>query len=306
MRLRFISTQTVKGLWSNRAMAVAVILVTFVSLLFIGTGALLQRQVSVVRDELASQLRVSVFMCPNNAETTKECADGEATQEQIDALEAELTGGEVSKYVESYEFESKKEALENYREEMAGTGLSTIVDESDMQVSFRVKLVDPLDYKVVSENLSGRDGVEKVEDQRDEFEPLFNILNRFMRVAVVLAVVMVITALLLIPTTIRLSAMSRRDETEIMRYVGASNFFIELPFILEGVVSALIGSLLAVGGLCVAIRYFVQDWLDSAISSWIDTIGITDVFILAPVLVLGAVVVAALASWLTLRRYATV
>ena len=304
MRLRFISTQTLKGLWSNRSMTLSVILVTFVSLLFIGSASLLQKQIGVVREQWMSELQISVFMCPQDSNKIR-CADGEATADQIDAMKMELTSGDTSKYVDTFRFETKAEALENYKTQLSGTGFENNVTEADMQVSYRIKLKDPLDYKIVTEALSGRDGVDSVEDQSEQIDPLFNILNKLTSVSVILAAVMVLTALLLIPTTIRLSAMSRRRETEIMRYVGASNFFIELPFILEGVVAALFGSLLAVGGLWVAVKYFVQDWLASTIT-WIHRIDTADVVVLAPFLVVGSIAVAALASWLTLRRYARV
>ncbi len=106
-------------------------------------------------------------------------------------------------------------------------------------------------------------------------------------------------------TTIRLSAMSRKDETEIMRYVGASNFFIELPFILEGIIAALMGSILAVAGLWITVKYFITDWLGTSMS-WMQIIGTNDVWRLSPFLVVGAIVVAGIASWVTLRRYAKV
>lgn len=304
MRLRFIGTQTFKGLWLNRAMTLSVVLVTLVSLLFIGSAALLQKQIGVVREQWISELRVSVYMCPNDS-NLPQCANGEATEAQIAAMEKELKEGAVSSYVETFAFESKAQALEKYRKYTESTGYENNVTEEDMQVSFRIKLVNPLDYEVVSEMLSGHEGVDSVEDQSKQVEPLLNILNKFASVAIVLAAIMVLTALLLIPTTIRLSAMSRRNETEIMRYVGASNFFIELPFILEGMFAALVGSLLAVGGLWIAVKYFVQDWLANSIR-WIKTIDTTDVVFISPFLVLGALFVAALASWVTLRRYAKV
>jgi len=304
VRLRFVSTQTLKGLWSNRAMALSVVLVTFVSLIFIGAASLLHKQVGQVRDQWLAKLEIAVYMCPRESNAER-CADGEATQKQIDAMDKELKSGEVSKYVDTYTFEAHSPRPGHSNKQKKGGGGEDNVTEADMQVSFRIKLKDPLDYKVVTETLSGRKGVEVVNDQSENLESLLNILNKFMKVSVVLAAIMVLTALLLIPTTIRLSAMSRRDETEIMRYVGASNFFIELPFILEGVVSALLGSVLAVGGLWVAVKYFIKDWLTSAVV-WLKTVGTHDVVVLAPMLVGGALIVAALASWITLRRYAKV
>ena len=92
----------------------------------------------------------------------------------------------------------------------------------DMQDSLWLKLKDPTKYQVVSEVLSGKEGVEDVTDQRQIFDPVFAVLNRATAVTAVLAGVMVVVAILLTGTTIRMSAASRRTETEIMRYVGAS------------------------------------------------------------------------------------
>ena len=85
--------------------------------------------------------------------------------------------------------------------------------------------------------------------------------------AIGIAALMLVAAVLLIATTIRLSAFSRRRELGIMRLVGASNRFIETPFILEGVLAALIGSLLAGGAIVAIVQFFVQGYLVDTISS---------------------------------------
>lgn len=304
MRFRFILSQTFRGIASNKAMAASVALVTFVSLLFVGAASLLQTQVNNLKAEWYENVEISVYLCPESSDYPQ-CANGEATQDQIDAISEYLESKEMKPLIESYRFESKEEALENFQKQMAGTSWADRLTKDDMQASFRIKLVDPEKYQIVTDALSGRDGVQSVNDQREQLEPLFNVLNKLTILSSVLAAVMILTGLLLIPTTIRLSAMSRRNETEIMRFVGASNFFIELPFILEGVLSALVGSVLAVAGLWVTVRYFITDWLGSAFT-WLRIVDTSNVWFLAPFLVVGAVVVAAFASWVTLRRYARV
>lgn len=304
MRLRFIITQAFKGLFSNKAMAASVALVTFVSLLFAGAAILFQEQISNLKDQWYDKVEVSVFMCPLNSDSAN-CAAGEATQEDIDAIKAFLESDEMAGYIETVAFETKAEALENYRKQMEGTAWVEALTEDQMQVSYRIKLVDPQQYQVVADALSGRPGVEVVNDQRKQLEPMFNVLNKFTVISVVLAGVMVFTALLLMPTTIRLSAMSRKNETEIMRYVGASNFFIELPFILEGIISTLVGAILAVAGLWAVVRFFVQDWFASSMQ-WMNIVDVNDVWQIAPFLVVGALLLAALTSWGALRVYARV
>ena len=104
---------------------------------------------------------------------------------------------------------------------------------------------------------------------------------------------MAVAAVLLISTTIRLSAMSRSRQTGIMRLVGASNLFIQLPFILEGVIAALTGAILAVATLWVGVRYVVEGWLASSISFTSAFISTRDVLLLSPWLILAAIALAA-------------
>ncbi|QTG74890.1 permease-like cell division protein FtsX [Trueperella pecoris] len=302
MRLRFIFSQVFKGLRANSALSASVTLVTFVSLMFVGAAVLLQDQIESAKNDWYDRVEVSAFLCAPD-QNTPQCAAGEATQEQIDSLKTYLNSPDMAKYVDKVYFESKEEAYTNFREYLAGSAWVDTVAPEQMQASFRVKLVDPQEYDVVRESIEGRPGVDTVIDQREQLKPLFNMLNRFTLIAGALAGIMIITAFLLIPATIRLSAMFRRNETEIMRFVGASNAFIQAPFILEGLLAALIGSIAAIAALWVAVAYFVHDWFAG---SWLRIITGNDVLMLAPWLLLGALVVAGLASFLALRRYTRV
>ncbi|MDP9832059.1 MULTISPECIES: permease-like cell division protein FtsX [Trueperella] len=302
MRLRFIFSQVFKGLRANFALSASVTLVTFVSLLFVGSAVLLQDQIESAKNAWYDRVEVSAFLCAPD-QNTAQCAGGEATQEQIDAINTFLHSPEMADYVEEVYFETKEEAYANFREYLKDSAWVDTVDPKQMQASFRVKLIDPQEYDVVRESLEGRPGVDAVIDQREQLEPLFNMLNRFTLIAGSLAGVMIVTALLLIPSTIRLSAMFRRNETEIMRFVGASNGFIQAPFVLEGMLASLIGSLVAVAALWAAVEFFIQDWFSG---SWLRIITGHDVLLVAPWLILGALVISGLASFLALRRYTRV
>ena len=139
-------------------------------------------------------------------------------------------------------------------------------------------------------------------DQRQIFEPVFAVLNRATAATAMLAGVMVIVAILLTSTTIRMSAASRSEETEIMRLVGASNWTIRLPFVLEGVVAALAGSILSCVSLGVLVKVFITDWLAKSVT-WIPYINQTTVWMITPVLIVGAVLLSVIASSVALRRY---
>jgi cell division transport system permease protein len=303
VRLQFVLTEVLGGLRRNASMVVSVILVTFVSLTFVGSAVLLQMQVTKLKGDWYDLVEVSVFLCPDGS-TAPTCAGGEATEDQIEQVER-VVDTELADVVETTYFESKADAFASFNELYPDGYQGTQLTQDDMQASFRLKLVDPEQYQVVDDVLEGRAGVEVVEDQRAVFDPLFVALGRASMLAAGLAGVMLLAAVLLITTTIRLSAGSRRRETGIMRLVGASNLFVQLPFMLEGAIAALVGALLAVGGLWLAVQYLVTDWLQGAVD-WVAYVDVGDVLAVAPLLIGIAVLLAVLSSVVTLNRYTRV
>ncbi|MGO1623336.1 permease-like cell division protein FtsX [Flaviflexus sp.] len=305
MRLGFVLSQTFKGIRSNRVVVASLTLVTFVSLMFLGAASLLQTQVGNLKNEWYDKVEVTAFLCPSNP-TTAQCAGGEATQEQIDAIDDFLRSDAMAPYVDEIYIESKADALENFKEQMEGTTWVDALSEDAMQVSFRVKLVDPEEFEIVADELSGQPGVEYVIDQREQLESIFSVLNGATIIAGGLAITMIITALLLIVTMVRLSAMFREKDTGIMRMVGASNSLIQAPFVLEGFFAALLGSGLAVGTLYGGVKYFFDERGTDGQISFVKFIDSGDVLVMAPWLVGGALVVTVLASYIALRRYTKV
>ena len=158
MRLRFILSETFKGLTRNLAMTVSVILVAFISLLFVGASALLQAQISTMKGDWYDKVEVSVYMCPASSSGAA-CPDGEATQEQIDAVESFINSDALKPYVKSYTFESKAEAYAKFKEVYGERPIGRNATEDMMPVSFRIKLIDAEKYQAVAEQLTGRDGV---------------------------------------------------------------------------------------------------------------------------------------------------
>ncbi|RSX51704.1 cell division protein FtsX [Bifidobacterium goeldii] len=304
MRIRFILSETWTSLRRNVSMIVSVMLVTFISFVFIGASALLQAQITKAKGDWYDKVEVVVWLCPDGTSQAATCSTGKApTQQEIleleDVINNEL-GGDVSKitYVNREDF-FKNTFLKQYPN---GVYQGRTLTASDMQDSLRLKLKDPTKYQVVSEVLSGRTGVEEVVDQRQIFDPVFAVLNRATVVTVVLAAVMIVVAIMLTATTIRMSAASRKNETEIMRLVGASNWTIRLPFILEGVIASFLGSALAVGALSAIVKVFITDWLAGSVR-WMPFITQATVWLTAPALIGGAMILSAIASAISLRRY---
>jgi cell division transport system permease protein len=114
---------------------------------------------------------------------------------------------------------------------------------------------------------------------------------------------MLIAAVLLIATTIRLSAFSRRRELGIMRLVGASNRFIQTPFILEGVFAALIGSVLAGLAIVGIVQFFVRGYLATALPLGTSLVGIGDALVVVPILIVIGAILAAGSAGVAINRY---
>jgi len=305
MRLQFILSEIGIGLRRNLSMTISVILVTFVSLTFVGVAGLLQTQIGKMKDDWYNKVEVSVFLCPSNS-SQPTCASGVVTDDQKADILAALDAPDVAQFIQQpIYFESQAEAFAAFQKQYAGQFWASVATVDDMNASFRIKLTDPTKYQVVADVLTGRQGVEEVQDQRRLFDRLFLVLDRATLLAGGLAGVMLLAAVLLITTTIRLSAMSRRRETGIMRLVGASTLFIQLPFMLEGAIAATIGAGLAIGALWLGVKYLVTDWLGSSVS-WIPYIGTSDVWVVAPLLLVIAILLATISSVVTLSRYTKV
>ncbi|PLS27759.1 permease-like cell division protein FtsX [Bifidobacterium parmae] len=304
MRARFILSETWTSLKRNVPMIVSVMLVTFISFVFIGASALMQAQVTRAKGEWYDKVEVIVWLCPDGTSQAASCATGKApTQQEIVELE-DFIHQELRDNVSKISYVSREDFFKNtfLKQYPNGEYQGRTLTAADMQDSLQLKLKDPTKYKMVAEVLNGKTGVEEVVDQKQIFDPVFAVLNRATVVTVVLAVVMVVVAILLTGTTIRMSAASRKNETEIMRLVGASNWTIRLPFILEGVVASLVGSLLAAGALAAIVQVFITDGVAKSVS-WMPFVTQGTVWLVAPALVAGAVLLSVIASAVSLSRY---
>lgn len=301
MRFGFLLNEIGQGLRRNLSMVVSVVLVTLVSLTFVGTALLLQMQIGQMKTYWYDRAQVAVYLCTDTSPTTA-CPQGEANDNQKAAVEEQLKGTTLSAYIDKYYFEDHQQAYDNFQEQFKGNAIAKYVTAEQLNETFWVKLKNPEDSAIITESFGGTAGVEEVRDQRSYLDQIFAILNAASITAISIAALMLFSATLLISTTIRLSAFSRRREISIMRLVGASNFYIQLPFILEGVVAALIGSALAGAAITAIVQFFVQGFLASAMP-FTNLVGLSEALIVAPLLVVAGVALAAVASAVAMRRY---
>ncbi|MDR2373504.1 MAG: permease-like cell division protein FtsX [Bifidobacteriaceae bacterium] len=306
MRLRFVLAEIAHGFRRNASMISAVILVTFVSLTAVGAALMLQIQVERIKGDWYDKIEVSIYMCPADAVDQGNCAAGAVSDDQLQAVEDRLESEVLAPYVEAFFYQDAESVFEEYQERFGGSYMTNEVSVEMFGPVIHVQLIDPDNFKVVTDAVGSMPGVWQAVDQSDLFDRLFDLLSKVRLAALAVAAVLGLAAILLITTTIRLSALSRQRETGIMRLVGASNLFIQLPFMLEGAVAALTGSVLAVGTLWGVAQFWLAGWVEQNFVVVMGSINPADAIMVAPWLVIAAVVLAGVSSALTLRRFTRV
>lgn len=297
MRAGFLMSEVRIGLRRNLTMTFAVIVTTAISLSLLGIGLLSNAQVNAMKDYWYDKIEVSVYLCGSLSESAS-CSGGIVSQEQRLSIKSDL---EVLPVVQSVFYESQAEAFTRFQERFKDSAIAQNVTADQLPESFRVKLKDPTQYDVVVSAFSGRPGVDVVQDQRSILEKFFQLLNVLRNGALLVGLFSVLTAGLLISNTLRIAAFNRRRETGVMKLVGASSLSIQLPFLLEGIISALIGWGFATGLL--AGLKGVVDAKVAPLLTFTNFFGWNEVWIASAWLLLAGLGVSTVASVITLRRY---
>jgi len=301
MRLGLVLNEVGQGLRRNLSMVISVVLVTFISLTFVGAAILLQVQITQMKSYWFDRAQVAVYMCTEFS-TVGGCDQQAATADQVALVEAQLESATLTPFIDAYYFETQDQAFANFQEQFEGDSVADLVTPELLPEAFWVNLFDPTQSDILADSLGGLAGVESIVDQRSYLDQIFNILNVSSLTAIGIAALMLVAAALLIATTIRLSAFSRRREIGIMRLVGASNRFIQTPFIIEGVVAALVGSLLAALAVVAIVQVFVQGYLAETLPLT-SFVGLSDALLVVPVLLGAGALLAALSANVAITRY---
>jgi cell division transport system permease protein len=289
VRLRFILSETWLGLTRNVSMLVALILTVTISLAMLGSALLASKQISTMKDFWFDKIQVSVFLSKD------------VTQPERDAISAELNQLPQVKHVY---YESQAQACARFKDQFKDVpALINSTPCSALPESYRVQLKDPQKYLVVSSAVQNMPGVDEVQGRSKALERFFKLLNRGQRTALVVAIIALGAAVLLILNTVRMSAMSRRRETRIMRLVGASDVYIQGPFVLEGAIAGLLGGIFGCIGVAIVKIVLIDGGVRAMFGNVVNYVGWGAVASIAPILLVVGVLLAGLTSLLTLQRY---
>jgi len=287
LRADYYFRETFQGLKRNGLVAFAAVSTAFIALFLVGGALLVQREVGLLIDRAEANVEVSVFL---------QDSISPSQQENLSVMLNQMPE------VASVNFESKEDAYRRFlilfHDQKA---LVDNVSPDALPASFQVKLKDPKQFEVVAARLAGQPGIDKIRDNRDILKRLFAITRVFRIGVLAVAIVMLISSAALIGNTVRLAVFNRRKEIGIMRLVGATNWHIRLPFLIEGIIEGLLGAGAAILGLFVMKVAFIDPLRGKV--GFLPLVSTPDVINTVPYLLgLGVLVAGAASAW-AMRRF---
>ena len=287
LRVDYYFKETLQGLKRNGLVAFAAVSTAFIALFLVGGALLVQREVGLLIARTEANVEVSVFLRDDISPTQ---------QQNIGNLLNQMPD------VATVHYESKDEAFRRFQAIFANQkALVDNVSPDSLPASFRVKLQDPQKFDVVAARLTGQPGIDKIVDQRNILKRLFAVTRVFRVGVLAVAIVMLVSSAALIGNTVRLAVFNRRKEIGIMRLVGATNWHIRLPFLIEGIIEGLIGAGAAILGLFIMKVAFIDPLRGKV--GFLPLVGTPDVIFTVPWLLGLGVLVAAVASLFAMRRF---
>jgi cell division transport system permease protein len=300
-RLEYYFRETAAGLRRNGVVAFAAISTAFIALFLFGLALLIKEQLSLVIDAYTGSVEVVVYLSD----------EGSSSPETVGRLTSELQDLPA---VASVEYEGKQEAYQRFLELFSGQpAMTENVAPNAIPASLRVHLSDTTQYEQITSALGCEDnpttgqlqctepGVREVKDYRNLLERL-NTIDTVLSLAMLgISTLMLIAAIVLVANTLRMGQFARRKEIGIMRLVGATNWRIRVPFMIEGLVETLLGAFGAIFALFLT-KVLVIDSLRESLP-WLPIVRNSDVLFVVPWIVVAAAVVAIVAGTVGMRRF---
>ncbi|WP_440896324.1 permease-like cell division protein FtsX [Amphibacillus sp. Q70] len=223
-----------KNSWRNSWMTLASVGAVTTTLLLVAVFLALMMNLNHVADNIEEDVRIKVLI------------DVTATEEEIDELGEEL---EAISNIESVEFSSRDDEMRSLIDSMGDEGSPFELyqdDDNPLNDAYIVSANDPQDTIAIASEIEAMNRVEKVNFGQDVVENIFTFNNYARNLGIILIIALVFTAIFLISNTIKITIIARRKEIEIMKLVGATNWFIRWPFFVEGLLLGVLGSILPI------------------------------------------------------------
>lgn len=300
INLGYFAKESFVSFKRNWVMSLGAIITIYLSLLLVGvslgSGILLDQVAQSVEEKVS----IRIFL------------KDDAPPDKVDALEQQLLTNEM---VGTVVYTSKEQALEEFKASMAEDSPEIIdqLEGNPLPASLDVELKDPRNVETVVDSIKASEAFTAVADRPDDPEKslkygqqivdqLFTVTNMIRTLSIVFVIMLAVISLIFINNAIRLAIYSRRKEIAIMRLVGASNWFIRTPFLMEGVIQSLIGALLAIGTLALVYVYVLPN-LSEMLSFLPISLSTADALQVSLALIAAGIVMGLVGAMLALRRY---
>lgn len=297
MRLGIVLREAMHGLRRNITMTIALVITTAISLALLATGMLVTGMTDRTKDIYLDRVETIIQFSDQVSATDKDCSS-KACVDVRDMLE-KRDG------IESITFRSREQSYERFKELFGQTDpqLVQATSEDALPAALHVRLTNPLDASPL-DGVASMDQVADIIDQNDDVRSATDNLDSIRNATFFVAAIQAVAAIFLIANMVQLAAFNRREETKIMRIVGASRWYTQAPFIMEAVAAAFIGSVFAICGLFLGKNLVVDKALADIYSSQlIAPVTTQDIWVVAPIVALIGIVFAAVTADVTLRMY---
>lgn len=304
MRASFVLSSVATGIRRNLTMTIALVLSTAIALAFVGAAILADKEISNFKHDYESKLNVSVFLCPapqTGAENDGSACKSRYTAEQKAAIDRTLANDPT---VTKHTFISEADAVERFRK-TAEPLVAKNTAVGDLPASFTVHLRDiGKDYPAFVKKYRNLAGVSGTTSESDVLKRMLKIIDGARLFSIVIAIVVLVASVLLIANTIQVAAAQRRNETSIMRLVGASRWMTELPFMLETIFAAIVGGLIALGLIAMGKEFVLNNIFKIPVQNGvIPNLSTNDILVAGGIGLIAGIILAAVTAFATLRLY---
>ncbi|WP_291314595.1 permease-like cell division protein FtsX [Corynebacterium sp. UBA2622] len=297
MNWGFIFREGLRGLGRNITMTIALIITTALSLVLVGAGIMISQATAETKDLYLDRVEVMVELDEQISSSDTDCSSTEC-KEVRDKLQSDDR-------VEQVTFRSRQQSYERFVELFKDTEPELVRETSPdaLPAALHVRLKDPADASPIDE-IRDMPQVAVVTDQADTVRHAAGTMDTFRNVAFLVAGAQAVAAVFLIANMVQLAAFNRREQIGIMRMVGASRWFTQAPFVLEAVVSVLVGGIVGTLVAWASKRFVVDPMLSDLYSSQlIARVPDSTVWVVMPLVTLAAVALGGIAAQVALRSY---
>lgn len=290
-RIRFFLSEAFRSLWRNYFMTVAAVVTVFLSMFLLGVVMVFVYNINAVLEDVEQKVEITIYLKDS------------ATGDEIEALRQEIVDLPEVKEVQ---FIDKDEALKRLKEDLKEhEEFLKDLPSNPLPASFEVALKDPELAGTVAVKFEGRPIVEEVRYGKELAERIFKVTSVIRNISAVFVLLLGGVSILLISNTIRLSIYARRREVEIMKLVGATNWFIRWPFIIEGLAVGLVGAIAALAFVILGTDFVMDRIRENLMFLTVPFDAVSTVQITLVILGVGAII-GAVGSGLGLRRFLNV